>query len=566
MNKESLRVDGIAAAFRQTLADGGVLVFTGGTSDLLVDGDAVTQLEYVVSKLSAAKGMPTIVYSLAKGTRAINAPGGPTTDLFPCLDGEAPPAEQLESLFEHMRRNGPSTLIIDFAETIYGDEAADQQTGGLLAEQIVDCALNFRWKQGRHCVILISRLRCLDENLTRMPGIRVWDIKLPLREERRIAGEQMLRSAIHPLALAPDLDVDSLAALSGGMSLDAISRMRYGASAGNPINLDKLLDHKSAIISQRAGGSLFVHTEKREINGDVAGLPQIRRYLEDRKRIGAQTLRLLLVGPPGTGKTLVAVGIARAMGTVPVSFRLVKSKWVGDSERNLSRALDVINSVAPVTVIIDEADQTGLGKRAASSADESSAVESSLRGILMEWLGDIGADNGISLVALSNNPQGIDNAFMDRLEVIPVLEPVSAREKAEIAAIQAGRLGCGFDFEGAVRAFAERGLILSGRQIVKLVDMARIAAKYAGHTDIEYGDMKAALKENLHSYGKREELQAMRAVEYTGFSRYLPWIAAGYYGQETTAPAYLRPFLNSDLRVDLEALRARTKEMEIYVN
>jgi len=68
---------------------------------------------------------------------------------------------------------------------------------------------------------------------------------------------------------------------------------------------------------------------------------------------------LLLDGPPGTGKTMGAKYIAKTLG-VPL-YRLdlsgVMSKWLGDAESNLKRALNQIDQEAPCVMLIDEVEK-----------------------------------------------------------------------------------------------------------------------------------------------------------------------------------------------------------------
>ncbi|MDR2354588.1 MAG: ATP-binding protein [Clostridiales Family XIII bacterium] len=562
------RVERIRNAFGNAINSGSLLVLTGNTGDLYVADGGMTQIEYLISKLSAEKGMPTLKYSLAKSAVAADSPNGPKARVPSGIDAGTPVTIALDRLFAHMSGSGaPGTLLLDFAEAILpGDDAPCGNLDSMrIVEQIVSKSLDVGWKRMKHCLVITARTESIDRKLLHMPGVEHVEIALPAEAERRAAVDLMTNSRLHSLVLAQDLDTDRLASLSGGMTLDAISRMRHLSSPEKPLTLEAILEAKKTIIRRQAGDSLFIHDEKRDMDQDVAGLPQVRRYIEDRERIGTRTLRLLLAGPPGTGKTLVGVAIALRMGTVPVSFRLIKNRYVGDSERNLCRALDVINNSAPCTVIIDEADQAGMGRRAESSAEESSAVESSLRGILMEWLGDVGADNGISLIALTNNPAGIDRAFLSRLDALPVLEPASPREQAAIMDIQARRMGVTLDFEGCVRAFSDTGnRVFSGRHIIRIFDNARICARYNGRDDVQYDDIREAVGDALYGFGPKEEYQALRAIEHTGFAKYLPWVAARrYFGDDAAAPpAYIRPYINNDGTIDMDGLGKRIKELE----
>ena len=90
---------------------------------------------------------------------------------------------------------------------------------------------------------------------------------------------------------------------------------------------------------------------------------------------------LLCTGKPGTGKTLGSKWLARALG-VPL-FRLdvgsVMSKYVGESEGNLRRALEVIEHNAPCVMLVDEVEKLFHG------SDDSGVTQNLLAGLLW-WL------------------------------------------------------------------------------------------------------------------------------------------------------------------------------------
>ncbi len=90
---------------------------------------------------------------------------------------------------------------------------------------------------------------------------------------------------------------------------------------------------------------------------------------------------ILMDGPPGTGKTLGSKYVAAHLG-VPL-FRLdlgaLMSKYVGESEANLSRALNTIASNEPCVMLIDEVEKLFTG------GDDSGVTQNLLAGLLW-WL------------------------------------------------------------------------------------------------------------------------------------------------------------------------------------
>ena len=68
---------------------------------------------------------------------------------------------------------------------------------------------------------------------------------------------------------------------------------------------------------------------------------------------------LMLMGPAGTGKSRIAKALAKEAGVTFVELQPARifSKWVGETERSLERALTAIRSMTPCLVFIDEVDR-----------------------------------------------------------------------------------------------------------------------------------------------------------------------------------------------------------------
>ena len=556
-----LRSNQVFEALDRAQADATTLIFEGETSDYFVTGDTFTRLPHLVALWAANYGMPTVTYTMAEGTKHLVAPNGPKPTVKESKpDLQAGPALDVTSLLKAIvAGNHPSVLILDFAESMLpsqGDGSGRSLGESMLVEQVLSQAIDPRlgWVDGYHKLVLISRTGDLQACVTGMPGVKRHTLGLPSLTEREAAVEMMLDSSRHRLVLEAGLDRATVARLSGGMSLDALSRLRYVSHAAQPTTRRDIIAEKSATIRKLAGSTLTVFDEERNMD-DVAGLPQIRLYLEDMQISGRTTIRLILAGPPGNGKTLVALAIAQLLGVPAVALNQIKDMWVGSSEKALSKALEVIKSMAPVLVIADEFDQTMGGSRASSSSMESSSVESSLRAMFMEFTGDNAVDNGISIVGMSNNPQGIDAAFMSRFKTIAVLEPSSPAEMVDVVRKNLSKVGAQIDARGLEKAFSDTQRRFSGRELVNLLMAAQIHAARAGKTKIGRAEMQRAIAEAQHYSTKREQHQALSAVAFTHSSRYLPWNASMLLGMGTIPPpAYLQGYVNEYGTPDMESL------------
>lgn len=90
---------------------------------------------------------------------------------------------------------------------------------------------------------------------------------------------------------------------------------------------------------------------KRDMEGVMA------RMSPDAIADGAERSKgILLVGPGGTGKSRIAKCVAAAMNRplYMIDIGACKNKFVGDSGRNLRRALAAASSMAPIVLLVDE--------------------------------------------------------------------------------------------------------------------------------------------------------------------------------------------------------------------
>lgn len=197
---------------------------------------------------------------------------------------------------------------------------------------------------------------------------------------------------------------------------------------------------KANILQTESGGILELITSKKDLDKDICG------YLEIKKRLGAisEILRnnsvtklqqrvipmgILFVGPPGTGKTVVAQAFSNKCKMNFLKLGDFRSKWVGESERNLSKVLDLIKSYSPVIVFIDELDQTEGSRGTGGNNDVDKRVFSKL----LQFMSDTENRGKVLWIAASNRPDLIDAALKrpGRFDLkIPFL-PQNADERKE---------------------------------------------------------------------------------------------------------------------------------------
>ena len=224
------------------------------------------------------------------------------------------------------------------------------------------------------------------------------------------------------------------------------------------------------------------------------------RYTEIRDRMKSNGFRsgfaCLFYGAPGTGKTETVYQLARQTGRsiMTVNVPDIKSKWVGDSEKNIKEVFDRYreaverSELAPI-LLFNEADAIiGIRREGATSAVDK--MENSIQNIILQEMETL---DGI-MIATTNLTQNLDPAFERRfLYKICFERPdASVREKIWHTMLpvlkpeQCAALASAYD--------------LSGGQ------MENVARKFSINT-ILYGSEKPSM-DVLHAYCNAERLDS----------------------------------------------------------
>ena len=123
----------------------------------------------------------------------------------------------------------------------------------------------------------------------------------------------------------------------------------------------ELMARKKEMIEAEAGGLLEFIESKFSLE-HVAGHKQAKKHLQDAARalksgqFDVMPMGYLVSGPVGTGKTFMIRCFASDIGVPMVMLKNFRSMYVGQSEANLQKVLKILKAMAPVAVMIDEAD------------------------------------------------------------------------------------------------------------------------------------------------------------------------------------------------------------------
>lgn len=159
-------------------------------------------------------------------------------------------------------------------------------------------------------------------------------------------------------------------------------------------------------------GTLSI-VETNENIDDIIGLQNLKNYIQGEKisfenvsTLNANNIDLpkgiLILGEPGTGKSMTAKATANALNLKLIKFDMSKimGKYVGDSEKNITETLKIIEHMSPCVLWIDEIEKAFAGVN-----DGDNQVLRRVFGILLSWMSD---DNkGAFVVGTANNIDGV---------------------------------------------------------------------------------------------------------------------------------------------------------------
>jgi len=223
-----------------------------------------------------------------------------------------------------------------------------------------------------------------------------FELHLPNRDELQAIVHQTLHALKGKqnitMALGPDGMESLIQALSGltlNQARQAIAWAVLDDGALDADDIPRLLRHKGEAV--REEGLLEFHPPEDNAM-ELGGFEHLKAWLE-RARVGftneARALGLpaprgiLLVGVQGCGKSLAAKAIASAwkQPLLKLDAARLYDKFIGESEKNLRKALDFAEAIAPSILWIDE-----IEKGFAAGGEADAGLSQRILGSFLTWL------------------------------------------------------------------------------------------------------------------------------------------------------------------------------------
>jgi len=191
--------------------------------------------------------------------------------------------------------------------------------------------------------------------------------------------------------------------------------------------------------------SLLALHEGRERFDDLGGMEALKafclRALRPSRSALCRPRGVMLLSPPGCGKSALckALGHEASRPTLRLDVGALMGSLVGETERNVRRALAIAEAMEPCLLFVDEIDKGLSG--VASSGQTDSGVAARMFGTLLTWLSDRTSD--VFVVATANDVSKLPPEFAraERFDGVFFIDLPGRAQKDAIWKIHRQRFG-----------------------------------------------------------------------------------------------------------------------------
>ncbi len=410
-------------------------------------------------------------------------------------------------------------LIIDYAETLIPNTDVPQ-----MSEEDRYCLVTLnRWAhdpiftQGDVSIILLTEnLSDISSRLVRSPSTVKVNIPFPDEKVRESFLEFLQRN--EEIVLEPRLTPTRMAKITSGLNLMNLNQIAAETfQEDKPVTLEYLRDKKKEMIENEASGLIeFVETE--HDLSLVSGHDFVKKRFKSaakaikQGRLDVLPMGYLISGPIGTGKSFMVTAFAGEIGIPIVQFRNIRSKWNGVTEANLEKALSILKAMAPVGVMIDEADAF-LGNR---QQDGDAGTSSRIFAQIASFMGNTEYRGKIIWFLLTCRPDliPIDLKRQGRAEEhLSLFYPDSPAEKEDLFLTLVKKLKIKIQNFSVADLLKKYKFESSGADLEAILIRAKFKAAMENHVILTKGDIEETIKDFIPpSYPHEIELQNLVTV------------------------------------------------------
>lgn len=412
-----------------------------------------------------------------------------------------------------------AALIIDYAETI----VPMNEAGSTGSEDRTSLVYLSRWAHdplfmaADFTTVLISEnLADINKTLVQNPYTASIKISIPDEAERLAFIDQETKEGGFDAISKVSKKV--VAQQTAGLNLINLRSILADARENDrPITHDNLADSKKERIEAEAYGLLeFVDNDYTLDN--VAGHSKVKEHLRHAVRAlksGRQDvlpMGYLICGPVGTGKTFMVNCFSNEVGIPMVKLKNFRSQWQGVTEGNLEKILGLLKAMAPVAVMIDEADAY-LGDRDQSG---DSGVSSRVFSQIASFMSDTRNRGRIIWFLMTARPDlmPVDLKRQGRAEEhLPLFPPQTEEDRVELFEAMRKKTGIKLSEDYVPKIIKKGTKSFSGADMEAALTRAKFRAAAEGDETVTPEILDIALEDFLPpTYPEEIELQTLSAV------------------------------------------------------
>lgn len=371
---------------------------------------------------------------------------------------------------------GPVFVLCDFFRYL------DEETGNIAVERKLRVLGDILHRVNMHIVIISPELRL---PIALQKCVSVIDYPLPAKDQmttlvehvksRRIEKKKISKESANEID--PEKYAQALLGLTIGEAEDALAR---SLALKDSFDVPTLLELKKQVIRK---GQLLDYIHSTENMDSIGGLQGVKEFIRMRKTAFSEAARkyglampkgIFLLGVQGAGKSLCAKAIANEMEVPLLKMDMGRlfGKYVGESENNTRRAIQLAESISPCVLLIDEFDKAVSGSGSSSDNDH---VAKRVVANLLDWLNEKTAP--VFVVAAANSIAHMPSALIrkGRFDECFFVDLPTKDERIQIYSIhfkKKGRDPAKFDIE-KLSTITEK---FSGAEIAASVEDAMSAA------------------------------------------------------------------------------------------
>jgi ATP-dependent 26S proteasome regulatory subunit len=421
--------------------------------------------------------------------------------------------------YANITHNKRIVLIIDYSETVVPNTDISRYTD---EDRYCLVTLN-RWAndpiftQGDVSILLLTEnLADLNPTIVRSPSAIKVNLPIPDEKVRESFLHYLDRNG--KLLLEESLTIPEFAGITSGLNLVNLNQLAAESfQEDREIGLGYLKEKKKQIIEAEAVGLLEFIESEHDLSA-VSG----HDFVKKRFRSAAKAIRegrfdvlpmgYLIAGPVGTGKSFMVTAFTGDIGIPIVKFRNFRSKWQGVTESNLEKILNILKAMAPVGVMIDEADAF-LGDR---NQDGDSGTSNRIFGQIASFMGNTEYRGKIIWFLITCRPDllPIDLKRQGRAEEhLALFYPENIEEKEDLFATLVKKLNLRMQKTNVADLFRRYKYEFSGADLESVLIRAKFLSAMNNHVFVTKGDLEETIQDFMPpAYPHEIELQNLVAV------------------------------------------------------